>query len=58
MQATYVLVLVNFLFIVMVFKLQAIGTLPLSLLTIGVATVLSTWLYYFVKRKKAKNATS
>ncbi len=58
MQATYVLVFVNFLFIVMVFSLQSIGTLPLLLLTIGVATVLSAWLYYSVKRKKAKNATS
>ncbi len=58
MQATYVLVFVNFLFIVMVFKFQAIGTLPLLALTIGLATILSAWLYYFVKKKKAKTATS
>jgi len=58
MQATYLLVIVNFLFIVLVFSLQGIGTLPLLLLTIGIATALSAWLYYAVKRKKAKNATS
>lgn len=58
MQGTFVLVFVNFLFIVMVFSLQNVGTLALLLLTIGLATILSGWLYYAVKRKKAKKATS
>lgn len=57
MQATGVLVVVNILFIVMVFSLQSLGTFKLLLLTFGVAAVLSAWLYFSVQ-KKNKQATT
>lgn len=52
MQATFLLVLVNLVFIVLVFYFQNLGTAPLLILTLGLATVLSTWLYYRVNKKK------
>ena len=58
MQATYLLVVVNILFIIMVFSLQSIGTLPLLILTLGLAAGLSGALYFSVQRKKAKKAKS
>lgn len=54
MQATYLLVFVNLLFIIMVFSLQSIGTFYLLLLTLGLAAFLSGSLYYSVQRKKKK----
>lgn len=52
MQATYVLVAVNVLFIFLVYKLQHIGSLPLLLLLLGLAIVMSTGLYYYSKSKQ------
>lgn len=52
MQATYILVAVNVLFIFLVYKLQHIGSLPLLLLLLGLAIVMSTGLYYYSKSKQ------
>ena len=56
MQATGVLVGVNVLFILIVFSLQDIGTHLLLVLILGLAGVMSGWLYFKVMRtKKLKN---
>ncbi len=55
MKATSVLASVNILFIILVYKLQHIGTLQLLLLVLGIAIVLSTLLYYYAKRKKQQS---
>ena len=52
MKATYVLVAVNILFILLVYKLQHIGSLALLLLLLGLAIGLSTGLYYYSKAKQ------
>ncbi len=52
MHATYILVAVNVLFIFLVYKLQHIGSLPLLLLLLGLAIVMSTGLYYYSKSKQ------
>jgi len=52
MQATYVLVGVNILFIFFVYKLQHIGSLVLLLLLLTVAIILSTGLYFYSKAKQ------
>ena len=54
MQATYVLVLVNVAFILMVFSLQGIGTINLLLLTLFIAIGLSSLLFYLVRRRKIR----
>lgn len=56
MQATFTLVATNALFILMVFYLQNIGTLPLLVITLGVAGVLSSALYLHVRKKKIQTA--
>lgn len=52
MQATGTLVLVNILFIALVFSLQSIGTLYLLLLILVLAAVSTGFLYYLVDRRK------
>lgn len=52
MHATYILVAVNILFILLVYKLQHIGSLPLLLLLLGLAIAMSTGLYYYSKSKQ------
>jgi len=52
MQATYILVVVNILFIFLVYKLQHIGSLPLLLVLLGLAIAMSTGLYYYSKSKQ------
>ncbi len=52
MNATYILVVVNVLFILLVYKLQHIGSLPLLLLLLGLAIAMSTGLYYYSKAKQ------
>lgn len=51
-QATGILVLVNIFFIILVFSLQNIGTLPLILLVLGLAFLLSTILFVQAKKKR------
>ncbi|MEM9920420.1 MAG: MraY family glycosyltransferase [Bacteroidota bacterium] len=58
MQATGILVLVNILFIGLVFSLQHIGSAALLALIIVLAIGLSSLLYYSVHHKKLRNATS
>lgn len=53
-QATSTLVLVNIIFIFIVFFFQYIGTLPLILLILLLASVSSALLYYSVRRKKSE----
>ncbi|MBR9920128.1 MAG: undecaprenyl/decaprenyl-phosphate alpha-N-acetylglucosaminyl 1-phosphate transferase [Bacteroidetes bacterium] len=55
-QATLSLVSLNVLFIFMVYQLQGIGTIPLMLLTLGIAALLSGLLYYKVMQKKKLNS--
>lgn len=50
MQATGVLVAVNLGFIILVYYMQALGTLSLLVLLIVIATFLSTGLYLYVNR--------
>ena len=52
MKATAVLVGINIAFIFLVFYFQFLGTIPLLLLTLGLATLMSGWLYFRVMRKK------
>ena len=56
LQGTAVLAVTNVLFIVMVFVLQDMGTLPLVILVLAVATILSGILYYLAKKKRAERA--
>ena len=56
MQATGILVSVNIIFIIMVFTLQGIGSLNLILVTLGLATLLSSSLFFAVRRKKIREA--
>ena len=55
MQATGTLVLINILFIALAVRFQDIGALNLLILILAVATVLSTALYFYVKRKKSRS---
>ena len=55
MQATSVLVAINILFIVMVVFLQGLGTHLLMLLVLGLAGIMSGWLYMKVARIKKLN---
>jgi UDP-N-acetylmuramyl pentapeptide phosphotransferase/UDP-N-acetylglucosamine-1-phosphate transferase len=52
MQASGVLVLVNLLFIVLVFSLQSIGNLYLMFITLGLASALSFGLYWRVRKRQ------
>ena len=52
MQATFVLVFTNIIFIVLVFYFQNLGTIPLLLLTFGLAMLMSGWLHQRVKKKR------
>ena len=59
MQATGVLVLVNIFFILLVFKLQHIGTLMLLMLILTIALALTSILYSSAQRKlKVKNSAT
>lgn len=53
-QATGVLVLVNIFFILLVFCLQNIGTMPLILLVLALAFLLSTLLFLKAKKKRKR----
>lgn len=57
MQATATLVAINILFVLLVFRLQHIGTLPLLLIVLTLAGISSGTLYVFVmlKRKRERN---
>jgi len=56
MQATYILVAVNLFFIGLVLSLQNIGTLWILTIIISLATILTTFLYIIVRKKRvAKN---
>jgi len=52
MQATFVLVAVNLLFILLAYKLQHIGSLPLLLLMLALAIALSSILFFFARSKR------
>ena len=56
MQATGILVATNALFIVMAFYFQDIGSLPLFVLTISLATILSGYLYWKTRRVRGERA--
>lgn len=56
MQATSALVMVNLFFIFIVVKLQHIGGLNLLILILGLATILSTILYFISSNKQKKAA--
>ncbi len=58
MQATFVLLAVNLLFIAMVMKFQFLGNMNLLILVLGSATGLTAVLYYISKRKKGQKITS
>ena len=55
MQATGVLVFVNVLFILLVFTLQGLGNMKLMLVILGLASGLTSVLYYSVGRRKQLN---
>ncbi len=55
MQATGVLIAVNLLFIFMVVQFQKIGTLNLLILTLGVATLLTSLLYMIARNRRLNN---
>ena len=55
MQATGLLVFVNVFFILLVFALQGLGNLKLMLLVLGLASGLTSILYYSVGRRKHLN---
>jgi len=58
MNATGILVAVNTLFILMAFNLQQIGSFNLILLIVGLMTLLTGILFYFVRQKRiAQKAT-
>ncbi|MCF8238532.1 MAG: undecaprenyl/decaprenyl-phosphate alpha-N-acetylglucosaminyl 1-phosphate transferase [Saprospiraceae bacterium] len=52
MQATGILVVTNVLFILMVLTLDSIGSIPLILLSIGLAMILTNSLHQFRQRKR------
>jgi len=52
LQGTGILAVVNILFILMVYFLQDIGTLPLMILVLGLATILSAILYFSAKKMR------
>lgn len=56
MQGTTILAITNILFIVMVYFLQGIGTLALTILVLVVATILSGILYYLARKKRIERA--
>ncbi|MCB0704793.1 MAG: undecaprenyl/decaprenyl-phosphate alpha-N-acetylglucosaminyl 1-phosphate transferase [Saprospiraceae bacterium] len=51
-QATLTLVFVNVIFLFLIYELQGLGTIPLILLTLGLAALLSGGLYQKVRRMK------
>ncbi|MEM1218233.1 MAG: MraY family glycosyltransferase [Bacteroidota bacterium] len=57
MQATGALFIVNVLFITLAFNMAFIGTLPLLLLILAIASILSGLLYFSVERKKRHKAS-
>ena len=56
LQGTAVLAVTNVVFIVMVFVLQDMGILPLVILVLAVATILSGILYYLARKKRIERA--
>ena len=56
LQGTAILAVTNVFFIVMVYFLQGIGTLALTILVLAVATILSGILYYLAKKKRIERA--
>lgn len=56
MQGTAILAAVNVLFIAIVYLLQGIGTLPLMILVLGLATILSAILYFSARKLKIRKA--
>lgn len=52
MQATGVLIVVNFLFIVLAVSLQDIGNLNLLVIIVLLALTLTTWLFFSVRKKR------
>ena len=54
MQATSILILVNVLFIGLVYRFQHIGTLNLLSVILILASILSLGLYFYVRNKKRK----
>jgi UDP-GlcNAc:undecaprenyl-phosphate/decaprenyl-phosphate GlcNAc-1-phosphate transferase len=52
MQATYILVLVNFSFMILAFTLQSIGTLNLLMLILLIASILTSILFLFSTHRK------
>lgn len=55
-QGTAILGITNILFIVMVYCLQGMGTILLTILVLGLATLLSGMLYYLARKKRIANA--
>lgn len=58
MQATTILVFVNIFFIGLVISLQDIGLHNLLMVIFSLATMMSTFLFYSVSRKKLKQSTT
>ncbi len=54
MQATFTLLVVNILLIIVAFYFQFLGTLLLLLLLVGLASLMSFFLYYFLSLKTPK----
>ena len=54
MQATAALVAINAAFILLIFALRHVGTLPLLAIILGLATALSSLLYFKVRKKRFK----
>jgi len=58
MKATYTLVAVNAVFILMVFYLDGLGTLRLLLVVLTLALLLATTLFFLSKKAKLKNSVA
>ncbi len=56
MQGTFVLVLVNLLFIIMAYALSDLGILPLTIIILGVALTSSGILYIIARKKRIAKA--
>ncbi len=54
MQATVALVMVNIFFILFAYKLQAIGSLPLLLIMLALAIVMSSVLFFYARSERLK----
>ena len=50
MQATFILIVVNLLFIILVLKFHALGTMPLLIIIFSIATLLTIVLFFISKR--------